>query len=292
MSTLLAGATGYLGAYIARELELRGMDFSVVIRNPSKLKSANVSPRQIIEAQLTDAQSLSGCCEGIDTVISTVGITRQKDGLNYMDVDYQANSNLLAEAIRSRAKKFIYVSALRGEELRHLKIFQAKEKFVDELAASGLEYTVIRPNGFFSDMKDFLEMAKRGRVYLFGGGTQKLNPIHGKDLAEVCVDSITSKESTIRVGGPDILSQREIAELALHACSRKVRITCLPDWMRRLFLWSVRTFTSSKTYGPIEFFLTVMASDFVAPVYGKRSLEAFFNSSILNESQEKRLQDG
>jgi len=33
--------------------------------------------------------------EPIDTVISTVGITRQEDGLSYMDVDYQANLNLL-----------------------------------------------------------------------------------------------------------------------------------------------------------------------------------------------------
>ena len=33
--------------------------------------------------------------EPIDTVISTVGITRQEDGLSYRDVDYQANLNLL-----------------------------------------------------------------------------------------------------------------------------------------------------------------------------------------------------
>ena len=74
--------------------------------------------------------------------------------------------------------------------MRHLKIMEAKEKFVDELKQSGLSYTIIRPNGFFSDMKDFLDMAKGGRVYLFGHGDFKLNPIHGADSAKAIVESI------------------------------------------------------------------------------------------------------
>ena len=65
----------------------------------------------------------------------------------------------------------------------------------------------MRPNGFFSDMKDFLNMAKAGRVYLFGDGVLKLNPIHGKDLAKVCVDKMIAGVKEETVGGVDILTQ-------------------------------------------------------------------------------------
>ena len=116
--------------------------------------------------------------QGVDVVISTVGITRQKDGLTYMAVDYRANLNLLNEARKAGVKKFIYVSVLNGEHLTQLKICEAKEKFVNTLMNSGMDYCVIRPNGFFSDMGDFLDMAKQGRVYLFGDGKKKMNPIH------------------------------------------------------------------------------------------------------------------
>jgi uncharacterized protein YbjT (DUF2867 family) len=167
-----------------------------------------------------------------------------------------------------------------GHNLRHLKIFEAKERFTDELKASGLNYSVIRPNGFFSDMGDFLNMAKGGRVYLFGHGNFKLNPIHGADLAEVCVDKILSDEKEPSVGGQDILSQNEIATLALKAWNKKEKITHLPDWIRKFTIWSLRTFTSSKTYGPIEFFLTALASDNIATQYGGRKLEAFFNNEV------------
>jgi uncharacterized protein YbjT (DUF2867 family) len=193
-----------------------------------------------------------------------------------MDVDYLGNANLIDEAKRAGVRKFLYVSVLNGEKLRHLKICEAKEKLVDDLKASGLDYAVIRPNGFFSDMADFLKMAKGGRVYLFGDGTSELNPIHGEDLAKVVVGAIDSDVEEMDVGGPDILSQNEIAELALKAHSKPVKISHLPDWIRRFVLWFLRTFTSSKTYGPIEFFLTTMAMDMRSPRYGTRTLEAFF----------------
>jgi uncharacterized protein YbjT (DUF2867 family) len=42
--------------------------------------------------------------------------------------------------------------------------------FVEQLKKSGLDYCVVRPNGFFSDMTDFYKIARKGRVYLFGNG--------------------------------------------------------------------------------------------------------------------------
>ena len=36
-------------------------------------------------------------------------------------------------------------------------------------------------------MLEYLQMAKKGRAYVFGSGENKINPIHGEDLAEICV---------------------------------------------------------------------------------------------------------
>lgn len=197
-----------------------------------------------------------------------------------MDVDYQGNSNLLKEAVIDKIESFEFISAINGDKLRHLKIFEAKERFVDELKDSGINYCVIRPNGFFSDMKDFLNMAKNGRVYLFGAGVLKLNPIHGEDLAKVCVDKMVEGVKEETAGGPDILTQNELAELALKAWNKPIKISHLPDWTRRLTIWLLRTFTSSKTYGPFEFFLTAMAFDNIANQYGTNRLEDFFKLEV------------
>ena len=277
---VVAGATGYLGRHIVKELQFRGFEFQAIARSTQKLEQLGLAKAQIIEAEVTQSETLTGLMDEADVVISTVGITRQKDGLSYMDVDYQANMNLLHEAKVAGVGKFIYVSAIGGEQMRHLKIMEAKEQFVDALKHWGLNYTVIRPNGFFSDMSDFLKMARKGRVYLFGDGDFKMNPIHGADLAKLIVDSIEMDEQEIEVGGPDILSQKEIAVLALKAWKRPVKISSIPDWVRRMVLKLLRTFTSPSTYGPYEFFMSMMARDNVAPRHGVHRLEQHFRQQV------------
>jgi len=282
---LLAGATGYLGHYVAQELQRRGFHVSAVVRNSSRLTAQERELYEVIEAEVTNPESLSACCEGVDAVISTVGITRQKDGLTYMDVDYQANMNLLQQAKQSGVKKFIYVSALNGDTLKHLKIFQAKEAFVEQLKSSGLDYCVIRPNGFFSDMSEIYHMAKKGRVYLFGDGMLRGNPIHGEDLAEVCIDAIAGTEKEVNVGGPQTLTQNEIAITAFQALGKTPKVTHIPDWCRVAVCKLLTTLTGSKFYGPFEFFLTVMGIEMVAPPYGRHTLKDYYLG--LNEEESK-----
>lgn len=273
---LLAGATGYLGSHILSKLNELEMETTVIVRNTKKLKPFQNSKITIQKAEVTKPGTLTGICNNINTVISSVGITRQKDNLTYMDVDYQANMNLLKEAKKSGVERFIYVSAINGDKYRNLKIFEAKEKFVDALKSSGIKYTIVRPNGFFSDMKDFLEMANSGRVYLFGDGNQKFNPIHGEDLANYIFQLLQKDTKEAIIGGPDILSLNDIGKLALESLNKPVKIIRFPDWMRKMILWVLRKFTNVKTYGPIEFFLTLMAEDNIAPTYGKQRLANFF----------------
>jgi uncharacterized protein YbjT (DUF2867 family) len=274
---LLAGATGYLGSYIAKELRKRDYHVRVIARNLGKLKQKKVEASEILEAEITQPESIKDCFEKIDVAISAVGITKQKDGLTYMDVDFQANMNLLQQAKQSGVNKFIYVSVLNGEKLKYLKICEAKEMFVEQLKKSGLDYCIVRPNGFFSDMSEFYNMAKRGRIYLFGNGELKANQIHGEDLAVVCVDAIEKSDEEIVVGGPETLTQNEIATMVFKILDKKLKITYIPHWIRIIILKVIKAFTGSKVYGPIEFFLTVMAIDMLAPEYGNHTLEDFFS---------------
>lgn len=280
---LVAGATGYLGQYIVKNLIERKYVTAALVRNIAKFELFGLGVEKVVHAEVTDKASLAHCCDGVDVVISSIGITRQTDGLTYTDVDFQANLNLLNEAKKSGVKKFIYVSVLNGDKLRSLQICEAKERFVDELKHSGLDYCIIRPNGFFSDMTELYTMAQKGRIFLFGDGNLRLNPIHGEDLAQLCVDSIHLDEKEIAVGGPETLSQVDCAKLAFAAAGKPLRITYIPDWVRRMVLKVLQTVMSESKYGPIEFFMQVMAMEMVAPEYGHHRLAEYFMS--LNESR-------
>ncbi|HET7119463.1 MAG TPA: SDR family oxidoreductase [Hanamia sp.] len=273
---LIAGATGYLGSHIVNELKRQQYRVRAIVRNPEKLKKINANVDEILEAEITKSETIINCCKGIDTVITSVGITRQKDGLTYMDVDYQANLNLLNEAIKSGVKRFIYVFIFNAEKIQDLKIIQAKQKFVDALKDSGINYCLINPTGFFSDMHEFLDMARKGKVYLFGKGDCKINPIDGSDLAKVCVNAIESGEHEINAGGPEILTYTQIAETAFKTLNKPEKIMYIPNWIKNAVLFLLRKFTRVRLYGPVEFLMAVLTTNMVAPQYGTHTLENYF----------------
>jgi uncharacterized protein YbjT (DUF2867 family) len=272
---LVAGATGYLGRFVAKEFKSRGYFVRAMARSPKKLDPVRDSLDEVVQVEITRPDTLEGVCDGIDVVFSSVGITKQKGKLTFKDVDYQGNKNLLEVAQRAGVGKFIYVSVFRGPSLLHLDIVKAHEDFVSVLRDSGLPNTVIRPTGFFSDMGEYMKMAKKGRVFLFGDGNNRINPIHGADLAEVCVDAVEGDEEEIDVGGPEVLTHREIAQLALKAAGKKERITSVPVWMIRGLVSLSRVF--NRHQGELLAFMTeAMTSDGIAPESGSRLLANHF----------------
>jgi len=274
---LVAGATGYLGGFVAQELKARGYFVRALVRSPEKLDQLWDSADEIVEGQVTRPETLEHVCDGIDVVFSSIGITRQADGLTFRDVDYQGNKNLLEVALRAGVRKFVYVSAFNGPRLRHLDIGAAHEDFVDELKASGICYAVLRPTGYFSDMGEVLEMARKGRVWLIGSGENRVNPIHGADLAVACADAVDGYELEIDVGGPQTMTWREVARLAFEVLGQPSRVTRVPEWLMWPVVRLVRLF--NRHQGELlAFFITMATTDVVAPANGTHTLEAHYRS--------------
>jgi uncharacterized protein YbjT (DUF2867 family) len=274
---LVAGATGYLGKIVVKALSKQGYWVRALSRNHHKIDPVKPYVDDVFIAEVTRPETLRGICKDIDIVFSSLGITRQKDGLTYNDVDYQGNKNLLDESLAENVSKFMYISALNADKLRHVKILMAKEQFVDELKTADIEHIIIRPNGFFSDMAEFINMAKKGCVYLLGNGERRVNPIHGEDLAEACLAHFKKSGGEFDIGGPEVLTHNEIAFLAFEALKKPPKITHLPLWIKNWVINPAKVFTSVKTYGPIEFFLTVMSMDMIAPTFGRYTIKKYFS---------------
>jgi len=280
---LVAGATGYLGKFVARELKERGYWVRVLARNPVKL--GQTGPFQepavkdlvddIFTGEVTMPETLSSLCDGIDIVFSSIGITRQRNKLSFRDVDYQGNKNILDLALKASVKQFIFVSVFQADLLRHIPMVRVREDFVDDLRQSGLSYSIIRPTGYFSDMTEFLNMANSGRVYLIGDGSKKINPIHGADLAKICVDAIDTRQPEISVGGPETYTHNEIAELAFSVLVKHPRITRIPAGLVNALVKIIRPF-SAHYYSLAAFFATAVQMDFAAPQTGTHTLGQYY----------------
>lgn len=97
---MIAGATGYLGSYLVKESIKRNYSVKVITGNKNELIHPGLEADQIVSAEWMVPDTLHGCLTGIDVLISTIGITHQKDNFTY-----KANLNLLEEAFRAGVKK-------------------------------------------------------------------------------------------------------------------------------------------------------------------------------------------
>lgn len=286
---LVAGATGYLGSYVVRELKRRGMWVRAIVRQQHQQSELQPWTDDIVIAQVTRPETLRHVADDVDVVFSSIGITRQRDGLTYEDVDYQGNMNLLAVAKELSVSRFVYVSILQGSSLRELAMVDAKERFVAALRESRLPYTIVRPTGFFSDVTAYVTMARRGLVVLFGDGTTQINPISGRDVAAACADAICGSRSEIRIGGPEAFSYNSIAEMAFRVLRKRPRVWHLPDWQGDMLARLVRTITPLSVGGPLEFVLAVTRRDMIAPRFGHDRLEAFLEQIEARQAPEDSL---
>ena len=87
---LVAGATGYLGRFVVKAFKARGYWVRALGRSAEKLGSIKSFADELFIGEVVEPDSLAGACNGIDIVFSSVGITRQKEGLTYRDSTIEA----------------------------------------------------------------------------------------------------------------------------------------------------------------------------------------------------------
>ena len=267
---LIAGATGHLGRFLCREFQSRGWHVTALRRKCSS--PVDLAADRILEAEATWPETLTGAMAGMDLVVSALGITGQVEGPGYWDVDYQANVNLLEAALRSQVARFAYLHVLNADRMEHVPRVAAKAAFVRKLQNAGLRSTVIAPTAAFTAPGALLDRARAGRVWIFGHGGQRINPIHGADLASATCDSIEEGAAWADIGGPESFTRLDLARLCFDALGRSPRITHLPEMLRPLARGALARLAPRRIAGPLQYDLASSAINMTAPPRGAHRL--------------------
>lgn len=86
------------------------------------------------------------------------------------------------------------------------------------------------------------------------GTRARISPIHGADLAHATAEAIQSERDWVNIGAPDALTLNDVAALAFESLGKPVRITHLPDVLRRIILRVLPWFAPRRIAGPAQFF--------------------------------------
>ena len=154
-------------------------------------------------------------------------------------------------------------------------ILRSKAAFVAALERSAVPHQIINPSGYFSDVSEYLGMARAGIALLPPDPDVRVAPIHGQDLARFCADKLGDTSDTWDVGGPDVLTYREIAGLAFQAHGTKPRLLRMPAAAVKSAVW-VASRMGERPRTLAEFFAEGLALDAIGERYGTHHLAEHF----------------
>jgi uncharacterized protein YbjT (DUF2867 family) len=226
---------------------------------------------------------VGGVCDGVDGVVSALGASvapSSPERRSYFEVDRAANLNLVSSAVSGGVRRFVYVAVHVTPGYDHVAYVRAHEEVVETLRHAGIPHSVVRPTGVFTAFDDVLHMARRGIGLVLGAGTAHTNPIHPDDVARVVLDhAVGNNTGSQSVGGPEVFTRREIAELAARAWDRTPRVWSLPPRATRL-LGRVVSRRSDRLGELFQFAAAVAVTDCVAPAVGTRRLADYFAERV------------
>ncbi|MCU0657135.1 MAG: NAD(P)H-binding protein [Polyangiaceae bacterium] len=234
MRVLVAGATGYIGAPVVRELVRRGHEVTCLARPQRRKRHPDLGGATIVTTEVTDRAALLRALEGrtFDAVVSCVA-SRTGEPRDAWLVDHDANLHLLAAAKATQAGRFVLLSAICVQ--RPLLEFQrAKLAFEEALRASGLTWSIVRPTAFFKSLAGQAMAVKRGKPFtiLGDGELTACKPISERDLARFlvdCLDDPAKQNVILPVGGPgDPITPRQQGALLAELCGRAPRYRRVP----------------------------------------------------------------
>ncbi len=247
---LVTGGAGTLGKEVCRLLAEKGLAFKCLVRKTSKTEELEKIGANLVYGDVRDRDSLEGAMQDVTQLISAHSLGIQKKGITYWDVDYQGNINLIELLQKNGGIKFVYVSALGVSLFSRFQLYKVKQLVTNALEVSGLDYTVFKPSGFFSDFTQAAGfIRKRGLMPAMGSGENRVQGIHMGDLAYCMIDSLNNEKASKRVfliGGPEALSYRQIADTYEKLLQRKIRLIPIPAWFQKCMGWTVDTLTGYR----------------------------------------------
>lgn len=239
---LAAGGTGALGSVVVTTLLARGAPVRVLTRDARR--AAEFAGRvEICVGDVRDAADVSRAVAGCSTVVSAVQGFAGTDPAGPDAVDHQGNAALIRAAAGAGVDHFILVS-VHGAARRHpMELHRCKFRAEQELRASGLSATIVRPTAFMETWLATLQepITSRGTAMVFGRGDNPINFVSVRDVAALVEQATRAPElrgSEIDIGGPADLTLNQFTAVLIG--TRDIPIRHIPRPVMRVAAAALR----------------------------------------------------
>ena len=243
----IIGGSGFVGSVIANRLSAKGLELSILTRRRDSARRLWPLPNTtIIEVNAFDAKQLRSAVKDADAVINLVGILNEKkdDGLGFRRAHVELTQEILNACKEENVTRYLHMSALNADSFApsyYLRTKGEAENIVLAGGDNGLDVTIFRPSLIFgrndSLFNRFKQLLKISPVLPLACSNTKFQPVYVGDVASAFIHCLTDNASIGRkydLGGPEVLSLRDIVEYTNSLCGYKRIIAPLGSKVSKL----------------------------------------------------------
>ena len=239
------GGSGFLGRNVVRALCKRDYRIRVAVRRPELAGHlqplGKVGQIHAVQANLRYPASVEAAMRDSHVAINLVGILTEGGGQTF-DAVQGKGADTVAQAASRVGARMVHVSALGADENSPSRYAKAKAAGEKAVLAAIPSAVIMRPSVLFGPEDQFSNrFAALARMSpalpLIGGGKTRMQPAYVSDVATAIADAVDGKAkagATYELGGPEVLTMREIMEIILAITGRDRMLVSLPFGLARL----------------------------------------------------------
>jgi uncharacterized protein YbjT (DUF2867 family) len=240
---VVIGGSGFVGRHVVQALARSGYRVRVAVRRPDLAYHLQPLgfPGQImpVQANLRVPDSLERVSASAFAVINMVGILHQSGHQTFSAIHVEGARAAANAARNAGAERFVQVSAIGADP--HSRSAYARSKAEGETVVAGVfpGATVIRPAIVFGPEDHFFNRFAAMAVWspvlpLIGGGRTRFEPVYAGDIGEAVVrlfERRTTAGQVFELGGPEILTFRQLMAFVLRTIGRRRLLLPVPWWL-------------------------------------------------------------
>jgi NADH dehydrogenase len=240
------GGSGFIGRHVVRAIAKTGARMRIAVRRPELAgflqPLGGVGQIQAVQANVRYPDSLLAAAEDADAVINLVGILFPSGKQTFKSVMDEGARHVAEAARETGARSLVHVSAI-GASAKAPSTY-GRSKWAGEQAVKDAfpEAVILRPSIVFGPGDDFFNrfgsLAQFSPVLpLIGGGKTRIQPVFAGDVAKAITAALTGKTEAgapYELGGPEVLTMKEIMQRVLTYTMRKRLLLSEPFFLAKL----------------------------------------------------------
>ncbi len=238
------GGSGFVGRYIARRLASEGWRVRVACRRPNE--AMHVKPSGVVGqvepvlCNVRDDDSVRAVMQGADAVVNCVGTFGARGANNFEAVQVEGAERIARISAEEGIGGMVHISAIGADTQSDSDYSRTKAEGETAVLGHQPDAVILRPSLVFGTedrfFNSFATMARFSMVLPIVGGQTRFQPVHVDDLAQAAVMGVTgeAEPGVYEIGGPDVMTFREMMYTMLAAIQRRRLVITMPFWMARI----------------------------------------------------------